>query len=347
MTRWGIIGAGGIARVFANGVRFSKTGTLAALASLTESRRDSFADDFSIPRRYARYEDLLADRDVDAVYIAVIHPLHEKCAVAAAEAGKHILVEKPMGMNAREAEAMIEAARRHDVFLMEAFMYRCHPQMARLAELIRSGEIGDVLAIRSTFSFSLPFDAHHRLYNKAGGGGAILDVGGYPASFARFAAGAAQRQPFADPVSVKAAGVIGPSGVDTFTTAAVEFPGGIVASLTCGISCPMPVEAVVFGTKGRLSLPNPWLPSTPARTTTKPLPLDTAWPSERILLWTGDRPEPKEIVVEADRDLYSYEADEVGRHIEDRHAPAMSWDDSLGNMRLLDRWLDEAGSLPR
>jgi predicted dehydrogenase len=134
MTRWGIIGAGGIARVFANGVRFSKTGTLVALASLTESRRDAFASDFEIPRRYARYEDLLADKEVDAVYIAVIHPLHAKCAVAAAEAGKHILVEKPMGMNAREAARMIEAARRHDVFLMEAFMYRCHPQMARLAD---------------------------------------------------------------------------------------------------------------------------------------------------------------------------------------------------------------------
>jgi predicted dehydrogenase len=343
MTRWGIIGAGGIARVFANGVRFSKTGTLAALASLTESRRDAFASDFAIPRRYARYEDLLADREVDAVYIAVIHPLHAKCAVAAAEAGKHILVEKPMGMNAREAAQMIEAARQHDVFLMEAFMYRCHPQMARLAELIRDGAIGEVLAIRSTFSFSLPYDGSHRLYNKAEGGGAILDVGCYPASFARFAAGTAKGKPFADPVRLKACGVIGRSGVDTFTTAAVEFPGGITAALTCGISCQMPVEAEVFGTKGRLSLPNPWLPSTPARTATMPLPMDTAWPSEKILLWTADRPEPKEIVVTADRDLYSYEADAVGRHIADRQAPEMSWDDSLGNMRLLDRWLDEVG----
>jgi len=343
MTRWGSIGAGGIARVYANGVRFSSTGTLAALASLTGGRREAFASDFAIPRSYARYEDLLADTEVDAVYIAVIHPLHAKCAVAAAEAGKHILVEKPMGMNAREAAQMIEAARRNDVFLMEAFMYRCHPQMARLAELIRGGAIGDVLTIRSTFSFSLPFDGSHRLYNKADGGGAILDVGCYPASFARFAAGAAQQKPFVDPVGVKAFGVVGPSGVDTFTTAAVEFPGGIVASLTCGISCPMPVEAAVFGTKGRLSLPNPWLPSTPARTATMPLPMDTAWPSERILLWTGDRTEPEEIVVTADRDLYSYEADEVGRYIADRQAPAMSWDDSLGNMRLLDRWLDEAG----
>jgi len=229
------------------------------------------------------------------------------------------------------------------VFLMEAFMYRCHPQMARLAELIRDGAIGDVLAIRSTFSFSLPFDGRHRLYNKAEGGGAILDVGGYPASFARFVAGAAKGKPFEDPVRLKACGVIGRSGVETFTTAAVEFPGGITAALTCGISCPMPVEAEVFGTKGRLALPNPWLPSTPARTATTPLPMNTAWPSEKVLLWTADSPEPKEIVVTADRDLYSYEADAVGRHIADRHAPEMSWDDSLGNMQLLDRWLDEVG----
>ena len=341
MTRWGIIGAGEIARVFANGVRFSRTGRIVAVASRTEDRRAALAEDFAVPRRFSRYEDLLADKEVDAVYVSVLHPDHAQWAISAAHAGKHVLVEKPMAMNAREAAAMIEAARQNDVFLMEAFMYRCHPQMSRLAELIGGGAIGEVLAIRSTLSFALPFDEKSRLFNRALGGGAILDVGCYPASMARFIAGAAAGKPFAEPVRVKACGVIGRSGVDTFTAAVVEFPPGIVAELVCGISCQIPNEATVFGTAGRLSMPNPWLPSSPARTALKPLPLDTLWPSEKILLWTSDRPEPAEIDITADRDLYSYEADMVDRHIADRQAPAMSWDDSMGNMRLLDTWRNE------
>jgi predicted dehydrogenase len=257
-----------------------------------------------------------------------------------------MLVEKPIGMSAAEAEEMVDAARRNDVFLMEAFMYRCHPQMSRLAALIQEGVIGDVLSIRSTFSFSFPFNAGHRLYNRELGGGAILDVGCYPASMSRFIAGAAAGRPFADPIRVKASGVIGPSGVDTFSAAALEFPRGIIAQIACGVACDMPIETVVFGTKGRLSVPNPWLPSSPARTALKPLPRSTRWPAEKILHWTAGRDRPREIVVKADRDLYSYEADVVDAHIAERQAPAMSWDDTRGNMRLLDSWLKEirAGS---
>ena len=182
-----------------------------------------------------------------------------------------------------------------------------------------------------------------RLFNKALGGGSILDVGCYPASMSRFIAGAATGKPFADPIRVSACGVIGPSGVDTYTAATVEFPRGIIAELVCGIACQMPIEVTVYGTKGRLSVPNPWLPSSPVRTALKPLPMDTPWPSEKIILQSAERPEPTEIVVTADRDLYSYEADTVDRHIADRQAPAMSWEDSMGNMRLLDRWRDEIG----
>jgi predicted dehydrogenase len=343
MTQWGIIGAGEIARVFANGVRFSRTGRVVAVASRTAGRGKSLTEDFSIPRFYPRYEELLADKEVDAVYISLIHPDHAKWAIQAAGAGKHILVEKPMAMNSVQAAEMIAAAQRSNVFLMEAFMYRCHPQMARLAELIQDGSIGEVRAIRATFSFAIPFNENSRLFNKTLGGGSILDVGCYPASMSRFIAGAAMGKPFADPIRVRACGVIGPGGADTFTAATVEFPHGIIAELVCGVACQLPIEVIVTGTRGRLSLPNPWLPSSPARTALKPLPLDTRWPSEKIILQSSDRPEPKEIVVTADRDLYSYEADEVDRHIADRQASAMSWEDSMGNMRLLDRWRDEIG----
>ena len=161
---------------------------------------------------------------------------------------------------------------------------------------------------------------------------------------ARFIAGAAIGKQFADALTVKACGITAETGVDMFTTATVEFPRGIIAQLVCGVSCEMPVEAVAFGTKGRLALVNPWLPSSPARTALKPLPLDTRWPSEKILHWTEGRAEPVEIVITADRDLYTYEADTVNAHIAQMQAPAMSWNDSLGNMRLLDAWRKEIGA---
>jgi predicted dehydrogenase len=215
--------------------------------------------------------------------------------------------------------------------------------MARLAELIQDGAIGDVLMIRSTFSFRIPFDGSSRLFDKTLGGGSILDVGGYPASMSRFIAGAAIGRPFADPVRIRASGVLGPSGVDTYTAATAEFPRGIIAELVCGVECELPIEVIVYGTTGRLFLPNPWLPTSPVRRALKPLPMDTRWPSEKIILLASGQAEPKEIVVTADRDLYSYEADTVDRHIPDRQAPAMSWEDSMGNMRLLDAWRGEIG----
>ncbi len=318
MTRWGIIGAGGIARVFANGVRFSRSGRVVALASRTQDRRDALAEDFGIPRRYGRYEELLADAEVDAVYISVIHPHHARWTIAAAEAGKHILVEKPMAMSFDEAARMVQAARRHDVFLMEAFMYRCHPQVGRLAAMIADGAIGEVRMIRSTFSFSTSFDPGSRLFNPELGGGSILDLGCYPASMSRFIAGAATGMPFAEPLRIRACGFLAPNGVDTFTAATVEFPGGIMAQLLCGFSCPMPVETIVYGTRGHLSVLNPWLPSSPVRFASKPLPADTKWPSEKILLWSSDPARPTEIVVDADRDLYAYQADMVDAHVADR-----------------------------
>lgn len=344
MTKWGIIGAGQIARVFANGLRFSASGSLVAVASLTEARGSALASDFGIPKRYTRYEDLLRDEEIEAVYISLIHPLHAQWAIAAANAGKHLLVEKPMAMSAAEAETIIAAAKRNDVFLMEAFMYRCHPQLARFREIIQDGAIGEVQLVRAALSFAATYDPKSRLFDPAQGGGAIMDVGCYPASVARFVAGAATDAPFAEPARIKACGVIGETGVDTFTVATAEFPNGILAELTCGVTCDMAHEVTVFGTKGHISLSNPWLPSSPARSALEPLPENTVWPTETIRLWKAGETEPEEIVVTVDRDLFSYEADTVDRYIADRQAPQMTWEDTIGNMRFLDAWRTEIGA---
>ena len=345
MLNWGILGAGSIARVFVNGLRFSKTGRVLAVASQTPERLQSLADDFSIPKRYDSYEAMLQDPEIDAVYISTIHPLHAEWAVKAAAAGKHMLIEKPIGMNLVETQRMIDAAAQHDVFLMEAFMYRCHPQMAKLREVIESGVIGSVRIVRSVFSYYSTPSPTSRAHNKELGGGAILDIGCYPASMARFVAGAALGRPFAEPLAVKAAGKVSATGVDLYTAATLQFEQDIIAEIIGGVAVAMPVETTIYGDDGIISVLNPWLPSSPVRGAKQPLPLDTSFPPTTIEVKPRGSQETQQIVVEADRDLFTYEADMVANHIAQRQAPAMSWDDTLGNMRLLDQWQQEIGAL--
>jgi predicted dehydrogenase len=154
--RWGIIGTGRIAREFAAGIAHSRHGKLVAVAS--RSPIIEAAPEFGAAHRHTGYAKLLSDKSVDAVYIATPHPMHAEWAIRAAEAGKHVLCEKPIGMNAAEADAIIDAARRHDVFLMEAFMYRAHPQTEALTALVRSGAIGEVRLIEASFGYAKAFD---------------------------------------------------------------------------------------------------------------------------------------------------------------------------------------------
>ncbi|HSI85051.1 MAG TPA: Gfo/Idh/MocA family oxidoreductase, partial [Candidatus Methylacidiphilales bacterium] len=218
--RWGILAAGGIARTFAKGIAASTTGTLVAVASRDSERAQKFADEVTplFPGQtvtaHSSYEAILADPVVEAVYIATPHTDHVPWAIRAAEAGKHILCEKPVAPNAFLAGAAIEAARRHGVFFMEAFMYRTHPQIARLREIITSGRIGKVLSIQATFSFRTGATGTQRLVNPLLAGGGILDVGCYAASFARLAAGAATGKLFAEPVGLKAIAKLEESTVD-------------------------------------------------------------------------------------------------------------------------------------
>ena len=343
MLNWGVIGAGTIARVFCNGMRFSRSGRIAAVASRSRERADACADPFGIDKRFGSYEALLADDEIDAVYVSTIHPAHAEWAIKAAEAGKHLLVEKPIGMNHLEAAAMIDAAAAHDVFLMEAFMYRCHPQTQRLAELVRAGAIGAVRMIRAVFSYQGRFARESRTFGNALGGGGILDVGCYPVSAARLLAGAAAGEPFLEPHLVKGCAQLGPTGVDHYAAATLQFDNGIIAELITGIDCTVPSQVAVYGSAGMLEVPEPWTPCSPCRHTSEPLPRDTTFPPGRILLTRPGDPEPEMIAVAVDRDLFTYEADTVAAHLAERQAPAMSWLDTIGNMKLLDRWREEAG----
>jgi predicted dehydrogenase/aryl-alcohol dehydrogenase-like predicted oxidoreductase len=324
--QWGIIGTGGIAHAFAEGLARSKTGTLVAVGSRRQESADKFGDEFQLPKRYGSYEALLADSEVEAVYISTPHPMHAEWAIKSAEAGKHILCEKPLALNHAEAMVVVEAARENDVFLMEAFMYRCHPQTARLVELVRSGVIGKVGVIQATFSFRAHFDPEGRLFKHALGGGGILDVGCYCTSMARLIAGAATGRDFAEPLEVKGVGHIGESRVDDYAIASLRFPGNILAQLATGVHLSQENGARIFGAEGSIFVPSPWIPGREPQPTTI------------IVHRSGKAPE--EVVVESDRPLYTIEADTVAEHINQRQAspPAMTWDDTLGNMRALDAW---------
>ncbi len=326
---WGILGTGRIAHSFATDLQTAKTGRLVAVGSRTAGAAETFGAEFDAPHRHSSYEALLADPDVQAVYISVPHPHHAEWAIKAAEAGKHILCEKPIGMNHAEAMAIIEAARAHDVFLMEAFMYRCQPQTAKLVELIRSGAIGEVRVIEAAFAYDRAFDAESRQYDPALGGGGILDVGCYPVSMARLIAGAATGKPFADPLAVTGAAHLGATGVDEWAVATMRFPGDIVAQLATGVHVNMDNAVRVYGSAGSIVVPYPWKPGTDGN------------PPAIIVRRAGA--EAETVSVAADAALYGVEAETVATHLAARQAPAMSWDDTLGNMRALDLWRGAIG----
>jgi predicted dehydrogenase len=323
---WGVIGTGSIAHRFARGLAESQTGTLLAVGSRTQETAETFGETWRVPHRHGSYEALLRDKEVQAVYISTPHPWHVKWAIAAAEAGKHILCEKPIALNYAETLAIVEAARRNDVFLMEAFMYRCHPQTTRLVELVRTGVIGQVRVIQATFSFDVGegYNPQGRLLNNTLGGGGILDVGCYCASIARLLAGAALGQPFANPLTVVGIGSVGETRVDEYAVASLLFPEQIVAELLTGVRVNAGSEVRILGSEGSISLSSPFTPG--------------AGESRGICVKRDGEPEEQISLAEDDLDLYALEAETVAQYIEKRQAPAMSWEDTLGNMRTLDQW---------
>lgn len=182
--RWGILGAGKIARKFAGQLPQSSRARLAAVGSRRGDSAAQFAGRFG-GRPHGSYADLLADETVEAVYVSLPNGLHHEWTVRALEAGKHVLCEKPIASNAAQAETMFDAAERAGRVLVEAFMYRCHPAIDALIETVRRGEIGQVRLIRSHFTFHRPVDADDARYRADLAGGAMMDVGCYCLHFAR------------------------------------------------------------------------------------------------------------------------------------------------------------------
>jgi len=328
---WGLLGTGKIARVLAHGLAESRSSRLVAVGSRTQAAAEAFGDACAVPRRHGSYEALLADPEVQVIYIATPHPQHAEWAIKAAEAGKHVLCEKPLALNYAEALAIVEAARRHDRFLMEAFMYRCHPQTTKIVQLVRDGVIGRVRLIQAAFSYDTPAASPSRALRHELGGGGILDVGCYATSMARLIAGAATGAAVAEPLDVKGCGHIdAASRVDVSAIAALLFPEGILATLTTGVQLSGENSVRIVGSAGTIDVPDPWVPGRAAG-------------HSRLTVHRAGSPDPREITVETTQGLYALEVDTVARYLEQRQAPAMTWDDTLGNMRTLDRWRASIG----
>jgi len=329
--QWGILSTGRIARRLAQALAVSQTGELAAVASRSLEPARAFAGEFDIPRAYGSYEELLADPGVQAVYLATPHPFHREWVIKAAEAGKHILCEKPAGMNAREVEQMLAAAKQHGVFFMEAFMYRCHPQTEKVIEILRSGRLGEVRTIECSFGGLPAYDPKSRLFAHDLGGGAILDIGCYCASMARLVAGVALGGELAEPLEIKAVGQLDPGeGTDLQAHAVLRFEGDICAHLSTSMVAPLENCVRVHGTAGVMTITQPWIAGSAGAA---------------IILREYAANIAETISTEDATDLYAYELDAVARYQSEGEAPwpAMSGEDSLGNHRLLDAWREEIG----
>lgn len=240
--RWGIISTGLIANMFAGALRPSESEQVIAIASRDYGRAAAMAKEYGVARAYGDYAELLDDPEVEAVYIGLPNSLHAEWAIEAAKAGKHILCEKPLGISRAEAEDMFHAARAHEVWLMEAFMYRFHPRTLKLKQLLESGAIGDVRLVRASFAFTATNLNDVRLSAELAGG-ALMDVGCYCVNFARLAVGRA-------PNRAVAAAQWAPAGVDLTLAGTLEYPGGALAQISCSLASSFHQSVQIVGSAG-------------------------------------------------------------------------------------------------
>jgi xylose dehydrogenase (NAD/NADP) len=255
--RWGILGCAGIAiRSAIPGIQQSETGIVAAIASRNLEKAQKTAEACGIPTVYGSYEELLTDSQIDAIYIPLPNHLHKEWTIRAAEAGKHVLCEKPCALNAAEAKAMITACAKSGVQFSEAFMYRHHPRYDRIKAIIKSGEIGEIRGIHSAFTFNNAKDAKNVRYQRSMGGGSLYDVGCYPISAARYLLDE-------EPQAATVHAFFSPEhdDVDMMASGLIEFSGGVALSFDCGMWADFRNPLEVLGTIGRIEVPSAYVTS--------------------------------------------------------------------------------------
>jgi D-xylose 1-dehydrogenase (NADP+, D-xylono-1,5-lactone-forming) len=304
---WGILSTARIAGRLVEGARAAADADIVAVGSRHERSAQAFADAHGIPRAHGSYEALLADPDVEAVYLPLPNSMHVAWTLRALEAGKHVLCEKPMDRRPDQVARAFDLAQARGLVLSEAFMWRHHPQTARLRSLLDDGAIGDVHLVRASFSFMLAGDVDVRL-DPALDGGALMDVGCYAVSGVRLVAGG-------EPRSVAAEAVTGPSEVDMRLAGLLRFDGDVLAMIDCGLDLPSRSELEISGSGGRIVLSDPWHCIDP-----------------KIVVERGFE---REVVEIAPADSYALELDDMAAAIRGERAPLLGRADALGQSRTI------------
>jgi D-xylose 1-dehydrogenase (NADP+, D-xylono-1,5-lactone-forming) len=315
--RWGIISTANINRRLIPPLREAERSELLAVASRGAEKAEQYAKIWGIPRAFGSYEALLKDPEIDAVYISLPNGFHKEWAIKAAEAGKHILCEKPLALTVADVDEMEAAAKANKVILQEAFMYRFHPQTHKLKQLLAEKVVGELKFIRASFRVELnrPDDVR---FVPALGGGALWDVGSYPVSFSRKMAGQ-------EPVEFAGSQFTGPSGVDLWFMGHMRFPSGVVAHFDCSFISPSFWEAELVGDKGRIYVSDPWRPTVLGR--------------EKIKITWEDR---EEVIFYEKPDPYLCEVEGMIAMILDKGASSMPIADSRGNVATINALYEAA-----
>ncbi len=308
--KWGILGLGGIANAFAEGVSALTDAEIIACGSRTAEKAEEFGAKWNIPHRHASYEALVADPDVDAIYVATPHPVHKENCLLAIANGKPVLCEKPFTVNLGETMEIIAAAKAANLLVMDGMWSRFLPHIVKAQELANSGVIGEVRMIQADFAFRGGWSPELRWLNPELGGGGLLDVGVYVISLAQLF--------FGQPIFVSGAAHIGETGVDEQAAMVLGFPEGKLASLICGVRTNTPHEATIFGTEGSIKLHKLW------------------WRPSKLTLSVNGKDE--EIAPEIVGNGFNYEAAEFGRCLRAgiKESPMRTYADTIGVMNTMD-----------
>ena len=318
MTRWGILGPGRIAHKFAQDLLTLPDAQLYAVASTDQQRADQFAQQYSAPHAFGSYEGLLTLPDLDVVYVATPHVKHHENVLMLLKGGIPVLGEKPFAMNGGQVREMVELARSKQVFLMEALWSRFMPVIQRAKQLADDGAIGTITGVRADFGFAASFAPDGRLFNKALGGGSLLDIGIYPLFWSYLFLGM--------PQTVKAMAIFGQTGVDEQCGMVLTYPNGELAVLDSTLRARTPCEAFVYGTEGLIRV-------------------QSRWHETQSLTLERDGQESEVIPVPRATHGYDYEATHVMQCLAEGRTESLLWslDDSLNLMTLLDTVRAETG----
>ncbi len=317
ILNWGLLSTAKINRAVITPLRNSARNRLTSVASRSEESASAYAKEWNIPRSFGTYEAMLADPDIDVVYNSLPNHLHAEWTIKALNAGKHVLCEKPIALTPAEVDEMEAAGRKNNRVLAEAFMYRHHPQTLKVKELIESGAIGKLQAIRGAFTFKMSTNTNIRLVPEWGGG-SIWDVGCYPISYTRYIVGT-------EPLEVFGQQVTGSSGVDDSFFGQMRFPGEIFAQFDSGFRTPYRTHIELIGTDGTITVPSPFKPG-----------LD-----EQITL---NKAGSIELIASASQELYIGEVEDMADCILHGKTPRVSLADSRANVAAIVALLESAST---